>query len=221
MNEFLFILIGIVVIANLVYTIWSYISLRRIVKGSQDGKIKDNVLLEHIIHTRSSMNLIYASIAIITFVLTFLGFNLKDRIAQEVTKEISASAKVDLDLLRTKANEITMLDSVAVIKAKELNLINDKARVILNELGKSPQQFYVIQDLQLSSKKHFYAFSELQTINNEKLPIFSQPPALIYSWAKQSDGSITSFTPSATKDGIEFGQTDGLWKIDIVIYPRK
>jgi len=221
MNEFLIILIGIIVIANLAFTIWSYISLKKIVKGSQDSKIKDPVFLEHVIHTRSSINLIYTSIATITFVLAFLGFNLKDKITQEVTKEISASAKVDLDLLKLKTNEITMLDSVAVFKGRELNLINDKAHLILNELDKSPKQFYVIQALQLSSKKHFYAFTELRTINNEKLPTFSQPPALIYSLARQNDGSLTNLIPTATKEGIEFGQGNDLWKIDIVIYPRK
>jgi hypothetical protein len=221
MNEFLSILIGIVVIANLAFTIWSYISLRRIVKSSQDNKIKDTVLLEHIVHTRSSINLIYASIATITFVLAFLGFNLKDKIAQEVTKEISASARVDLDLLKSKSNEISMLDSIAVSKSKELNLLSDKARTIIVELSKKPQQIYVIQRLQVSPQKHYYTFSELRTINNEIIPAFSQPPVIISSGCYIDDGGIAWTNISVTKEGIDFLETTTNYKIDLCIYPRK
>jgi hypothetical protein len=222
MSEFLSILIGIVVIANFVFTIWSYISLRRIVNWSRDSNINDNILLNHIVHTRSSINLIYASIATITFVLAFLGFNLKDKVTQEVTKEISASARIDLGLLKTKTNEIELIiDSVANIKGKELNLIDDKARSLFNEFRRIQQNVYVIQELQVSPNKHYFKFSELQTINNEKLPYFSQQPAVFNSVAYMDYGIIGSVRINVTKEGIDFLETSSRYKVDLCIYPRK
>ena len=220
MFEFLSLLIGIVVIGNFIFTIWSYFSLRRLVKWNSINKSKDDALLNHIIHTRSSINLIYASIATITFVLTFLGFNLKDKIAQELTKEISASSRVDLDLLKAKVNDINFLDSTAVIKSRELNQLIDKARLKFNELSNTPQKVYVVQGIQVSQKKHFYSFSELVSINNEKLPIFLKLPAITYSFASYADGAISNIRPMLTKDGLEFGETQEPYKIDLCFYPR-
>jgi hypothetical protein len=221
MNEFLSVLIGIVVIANIFFTIWSYYSLRRILKRIQKNEINNETMLEHIVHTRSSLNLIYASMATITFVLAFLGFNLKDKISQEVTKEISASAKVDLELLKIKSGEILLLDSLAIGKSKELNSINDRARSILNEINKVPTKAYVIQGVQLSTTKHFYRYSELETIDGEKLPTFFQRPAVFNSLLHINDGSCGTIIATATNEGIEFGDIALPSKIDLCIYPRK
>jgi len=221
MNEFLFALIGIVVIANLAFTIWSYISLRRLIKLSQNGKSKDIILLDHIVHMRSSINLIYASIATITFVLAFLGFNLKDKVTQDVTKEISAAARVDLDALAGKANNIAILDSVAKSRSKEYNSIIDKARSNLNELNNNPQSIYVIQDLLVTKQKHYFKFSELQTINGNKLPKFSQEPVIISSLIRFKDAVGSPLIVRASTEGFDAGDTGESFNVDLCIYPRR
>jgi len=221
MNEFLSILIGVVVIANLAFTIWSFFSLRRHIKLSRSAKLKDDFLLEHIVYTRSSINLVYASIAIVSFVLAFLGFNLKDKVSQDVTKEISASARVDLNILKDKVSEIATLDSSAVLKYKELNLIADKSRSVLNELNRYPQKVYVVQGLKVSPQKHYFDYSELQTVDGDKLPKFSRRPATLKSEAYSDQGPQGERVTTDTKDGVDFGVDQGTFEIDLFIFPVK
>ena len=217
MIEFLITTIGVILIANLAYTIWSFVALKRLTKQDSKVKLEDKYLVEHIIYTRSSLNLIYASIAIITFILAFLGYNLKDKITQEVTKEISAAAKVDLEELRTKANNIARLDSLATLKSIDLAKTSDRIRSILDEIKRNPQQLYVVQQLTVSVQQHKFKFSELKTINGVALPTFAKPPVMF--WRAYDKESQLGIDINTTTDGIEFSPVSQTFYVDLWIYP--
>jgi len=221
MNEFLLIIIGIVLIANCAFTIWSFYSLRKILKESNYPSAKNDLNVDHVVYARSSLNLIYASIAIITFVLTFLGFNLKDKITQDVTKEISASARIDLEILNSKANEIVTLDSIAELKNREIGLLAERARFLVSEISKNPQTIFVIRSLRVTKEKHHFSFSELKTIDNTSLPTFSKRPFVLNSVAYYDNGNYAQKTPKATNDDIEFGQDSEPYNLDLVIFLGK
>jgi hypothetical protein len=221
MSEFLLIIIGIVLIANCVFIIWSFYSLRRTIRKNNYFSTNDDLNVDHIIYVRSSINLIYASIAIITFVLAFLGFNLKDKITQDVTREISNSAKVDLEALKFKVNEIALMDSVAIVKGRDINSISEKVRTIYSELNIGLQRVYVVKGLNVSPKKRHFDFSELRTINDDKLPSFTQSPAVLQSYAYFGDGAVGFVRLVVTREGIEVLDVDTEFNIDLSIYPRK
>jgi hypothetical protein len=221
MNEFLLGLIIVVIIANLAYTIWSYFSLKKLSNRNQVVTLEDKFLLEHIVHTRSSLNVIYTSIVTVSFLLAFFGFNLKDKLTQEVTKEISASAKVDLDMLRTKANEISILDSLSTSKSADIVRIAEKARLTLDGITKNMQRLYVIQGLPLpvNPQKHFYKYSELRPVDGSIIQAFSKPP-VIFCRGYDNEAEIP-MRVKATTDGIEVGQTVIPFNVDLFIYPTQ
>jgi hypothetical protein len=133
---------------------------------------------------------------------------------------LAISAKIDLDALRTKTNEISQLNSLAIVKSADLNKTATQACLILDGINKIPQKIYVIQGLPVTKQKHFFKYSELHPIDGITLQTFSKPPVII-THAFDKDGNTIMMDVTATTDGIEAGQSDETIYLDLFIYPKK
>ncbi|MEW5804992.1 MAG: hypothetical protein AB1847_23140 [bacterium] len=221
MNDFLCISIGIIVLANFLYTLWSYFSLKKMTNKTTSFESNDHIILENIIHSRSSLNLVYASIAIIVFVLSFFGFNIQKNITAEVKREITEASKVDLEVLKSKSDSIIQIHSQATQSYSEISKYKDQARAIAENMKLSPQKLYVIEALPINKNKFSYLFSELQTVDKTMLPKFSQPPMLLwYAYDPDDRSSSYATTVEATAKGIAVHNYGESYVIDLWIYVR-
>lgn len=220
MNELLFVLIGIIVLTNLVYTLWSFFSLKKMIGKVTPIATDDRFLLEHIVHSRSSLNLVYASIAIMAFVLGFFGFNIQKNITTEVKKEITEAARVDLDTLKSKSDNISLFESFARQSVSEINKFRDQARAIVDNIKRNPQKLFVIESLLISKQKNSYLFSELKPVDGTLLPQISQPPMILWLGYNPKSGEFYGTRVKATTKGIEVDAYDESYLIDLWIYVR-
>lgn len=111
MNALFFVVAGLVLVLNVIYFLWSYFSLGRLVKILKQKEPEGNSLVEHLVHTRSSINLLYAMVTTGTLVLGFLGWNQVDKIKTDLTKEILEKTRVDLDTASQNVKDIQGIHS--------------------------------------------------------------------------------------------------------------
>ncbi len=203
------IIIGIIVFANLVYSIYSAWTLRRISRIMPSWTSADQVAREQLIHSRTSINTIYAWVALITFVLVFLGWNLQRNITDAAVGALNETLQVNVDDIRNKAASIYALDSLSRIHAgslrridttnvkraaetimrlaststaasAEIDRMRDFAQKYLERMQKISKQLYVVHSLPISKKKNKYAWDELKPVDGSILPSqFDKPPMVI------------------------------------------
>ena len=216
MNELLVALIGIAVLANLAYTIWSHFSLKKLCTGLETAKPEDKFILENIVHTRSSLNLLYASIAIMVFVLGYFGFNIQKNVREGVTKDITAAARVDLDTLRMKADSVSLIDPDARLQVTEISQIRRQIETVYESVRKFPQRLFVIHAIPISKQKYKYSYSELRQADGNRLPKFLRPPILM--WRGYNASSEFAVGITATTEGIEVSTYDEPFVVDLWVY---
>ncbi|MBI3586384.1 MAG: hypothetical protein HY088_04565 [Ignavibacteriales bacterium] len=233
MTNLILAVIGIVVLTNFIYSIRSHLFLKRTIDQFDVRKIDDKFILENIVHLRTSQNVLYASIAIMTFVIAFLGMNLERNVTQEIRGEIMRASRVNLDTLKIKVDNILSLDSSSQQSYSEIQTIKGKISLIYDRIRHTPQKLYVVQGLQISKSKNKFLFSELKPIDGSSIPQFSQPPFINYH-AYIADSSMVGdakigtdiFTNiKVTAQGIEalVGPSwpgDGHYLVDLWIYIR-
>ena len=218
MSQFLIALIGVILAVNLAYTVWSYFSLKRLAGEAQLRKLEDRYLLEQIVHARTSFNLIYAMIGVVTFVIAFFGFNLESNVTDEVTREISRAAQVDLEGLRNKADSISQMQISARQDAMQVAKTKSQIGALYENMRRSPQKLFVIQSLPVNVEGQKYRFSDLKPVDGTILPKFSQPPVLFWQ-AYDNELSIGTGI-NATTEGLTINPAKVPCFIDIWIYAR-
>ena len=216
MNSLLIVLVGIVVIANFIFTIWSYLSLKKLTSSADSKKPADNFLIEQVVHTRSSLNVLYASIAIMTFVLAFFGFNVPKNVTEQVTKDVAQAAKVDLEALKIKSDHIGILDSLGSAALADLTKFRDLAQGYSESIKRLPQKLFVVHDLQVT-KSTYFLYSDLKPVDGSTLPKFLEPPVVLWN-AHSGDMSIGTDVKPDIK-GINISPVDAC-SIDLWIYAR-
>lgn len=218
MNDILLALIGIAVLANFAYTLWSYYSLRRVTASLASPPSDVKLLIETIVHTRSSLNLLYASIAIMVFVLGFFGFNIQKNVTAEVKREIADAARVDLDSLRFKAQTISLIESLARQHGDYIQRTKEESRLLIEALRRTPQKLYVIQALSVTNERHRFSFSELQSVDGVKLSQFAKPPVILMR-AYEGGSDVMGVGLTTTTQGIDFSP-GGACLVDLWIYAK-
>lgn len=203
------IIIGIIVFANLIYTIYSSWNLRRISQITPSWTSADQVAREQLVHNRTSINTIYAWVALITFALVFLGWNLQRNITDAAIKALNETLQVNVDDIRTKASNVYALDSLTrihanairridttivkrsaervaqlaastAVAAAEINGTRDLAQKYLERMQRLSKQLYVVHSLPISKKKSKYSWEELKPVDGAILPQqFDKPPMVI------------------------------------------
>jgi hypothetical protein len=139
MSQFLTAVFMVFVIGNFAFALWSYFSLRKLFKLKDAAKLEDKILLDHLVHTRSSLNLIYTSIATAAVLITFYGLNLKDKVSEELRAETtrtitehfkstpiqqaSDTAAALLASIRSNASQSNDLLKLMQIQPKDLKLV--------------------------------------------------------------------------------------------------
>jgi hypothetical protein len=225
MNDILVALVAIVVIANLFYTVWSYRSLRRLLANVTTARSADRFLLDNIVHTRSSLNVLYASIAIMVFVLGYFGFNIQKNVTAEVRKDISEAASVDLDSLKLKAKSVSLLQTLASQNLADISKTKEQARVFFDALRQTPQRLFVVQAIPISKQKNRYLWSELKPVDGVRFPNFKIPPVVVW-WAYDKEGTTLAFGPgalgglSSTTQGIEVATVENPFSADLWVYVK-
>jgi hypothetical protein len=193
MNSFLIIVIGIIVLTNLIYTIWSFFSLKKLIDKSDKTKPEDNFLMENIIHSRTSINLIYASMTIVVFVLGFLGFNLQKNVASDVIRDITKSAQVDLDTLRMKSTDISNYYDDSKENANKINEIKNQVLPLLNKIKETPQKLFVVYGVPINKGNNRIYFSKLKTVDELNIPEMKQPPIILYQVCSTDNSTDAGF----------------------------
>jgi hypothetical protein len=221
MDQVLIGLVGVIVLTNAAYTVWSYFSLRSFLSDKRVQKMEDKYVIEQIIHIRSSLNVIYAGTAIVTFILAFFGFNLQNNITKEVTREISTAAKVDLNVLKMKADSISVLDSLSRQSNTEIRRYREVARLMSESMKQTTQRLFVIEALPISGRKNRYDYSELRPVDGSIIPKLSRPPVVIVKVYDKDNrmgyGADTEVGPDNIK--IEIGSPEQVYA-DIWIYVK-
>ncbi len=159
------------------------------------------------------------TITLATFLVFFLGWNVKQQIIDTITHDISVQIKpiqLEIDSLHIKYDS---LNSNLSHKIKEINklkreydkLTNDY--IHLGKLLKSKLEYlktilniYLIPDIELSAtklQKRIY-FNKLKPVNADKLPEFAQPPFVII----QTNWGLGFSIKEITKDYIEFSEVN-------------
>jgi hypothetical protein len=203
MNDILIAIVGILVLTNFVYTIWSYLSLKKLTSDVKALKSQDRFILDNIVHSRSSLNVLYASIAIMAFVLGFFGFNIQRNVTMEVKREISDAARIDLDSLRLKAQSISLIESLAKKHADNIVKTREEIRAFSENIRRMPQKLYVIQHLAVTRDKHRFSFAELRPVDGSSLSQFKEPPAILWMAFDKENNQIGGIDVIATVQGIE------------------
>lgn len=199
MTEIGVIVIGIITISNLVYTIWSFFSLRKLAKDYTTNS-ENKFLIDHIVHTRSSLNLVYASITIITFVLAFIGYKAVKDITETAKTELLAENKIPIEQLRKNAGEANQLcDSLQTMYSR-CNHFSGLIKTAYESINKNPQKLYVVETL--DTKKQNYKYSELKPVGGWMIPKLNQVPVVFWQPVGTYDQIPLSATLSATKDNI-------------------
>lgn len=208
MNDLLMIMILIVVLSNFIYSIYSYFSLKKISAQHQTSRIDEKFMLENIIHLRTSINILYTGVAIMTFVLAFLGFNLQKNVSQEVKGEITRAARVDLESLTMKADNIALLESFAQQNILDMDKTKEQVRVLYDKLKNAPQKIYVVEGINVPVGKKRYLFSEFRTIEGAMIPHFDKPPFVFMRYYR--DGVEIQGYFNVTTQGIELEMDDNM-----------
>ena len=225
MNDILIPIVAIAVIANFFYTIWSFRSLNRLVGNVTTTRSADRFLLDNIVHTRSSLNVLYASIAIMVFVLGYFGFNLQKNVTAEVKREFSEAASVDLDSLKLKAKSVSLVQALAAQMLADISKTKDQSRTFLDALKQTPQKLFVVQALPMTKQKSRYLWSEIKPVDGVRFPDFKTAPVVLWCGYDRG-GAIVGFGPSplgglaCTAQGIEYTGDEAAFSVDLWVYAK-
>ena len=151
------------------------------------------------------------------FVLGFFGFNIQKNVTAEVKREIADAARVDLDSLRIKAQNISLIESFARQHGDYILRTREESRLLIEGMRRMPQKLFVIQSLQVSDKKHQFAFAELQSVDGVKLPQFTKPPVIMWRAYREESDVMVGLT--TTIQGIDFGPGSA-FLVDLWIYAK-
>lgn len=212
------IVLGIMVIAMVAHIWQSNRSLRRLLTADLTKKLDDKFVLEHIVHTRTSLNVLYASITIITFVLTFLGVkavkDITDRATQSATEAVVGDLQVmveqwkkSIDVEQWKRNQeeaAGLLDDLRERYSATRHVIGTIDSFI-DTVGTRFHKLYVISNIPISKNKQKYLFSELKTVDGLSVPTFKGAPSA--KWFAHLPGGFTSEVSTGikiTSSSIEF-----------------
>lgn len=120
--EVMIIIMGIVLVGNFFYNIYSNRTIRKLIVSTKSHKLDDKSILDHIIYTRTSLNGIYTGIALITFVLGFWGYNVKKQFEQDMQTNLEAKGDTITKLTSEKVNEILSIN-LDTLRFKRDNII--------------------------------------------------------------------------------------------------
>ena len=219
MSDIILALIGIAVLANLSYTIWSFFSLKRVTSLIKASKTENRFILDHVVHTRSSINVLYATGAIMVFVLGFFGFNIQKNVTAEIKREIAAASSVDLDTLASKVESISLMESLAKQHADNVSRTSRSVSVLFDNMRKTPQKLFVIKGLEISKLKSRYTYEELMPVDGTKIPRVSKAPVILWIAYDKEYSQIGGIVATATEKGIEAYFDGGSpYMLDLWIY---
>ena len=187
-----------VVVIVLALTIGWYVwrsdkKLKELLKADLSQRLDDKYVLEHIIHTRSSLNGIYAAIAMITTVLAFMGYkavnDITNNASQAATAQILRDTQINVEQWKKNVVEVNgLLDDLRNRYSATRHVIGTVDSFI-DTLDKRFQKLYVVPNIAVSQTKHKYFFSELKTTEGLMLPNFKEVPSVRYL-ARDKDGYV-------------------------------
>lgn len=217
MTTLILIVAGIIFIVYSFFTAWSHHSLKQSVEALQKDKPVDKMFIEHISYTRSSLNVIYASIAIITFVLAFLGVNAEADIAEKVKTEILSGKEINLDSLKLNAEEAGKAFSAITGYLAQTKESYQKVKNLADKSKAFEQHLFVVQGIPISKEKAKYSFSELKTVTGENLPTFTKPPLVLCNTYAKTFRSL-EVVVITSKEGFKCSTYDEPFQLDLWIY---
>ncbi len=186
--QILIIIVFIIGIADFIFNISSFISTKRLVSSKIEG-MDQKFIFENIIHTRSSLRLVFSLLVIIASVLSALGIKALDDIRQNVAEDVKKNLIVSIDSLSMKLQTIDSLYK----RAKEVdgNLIQYFEH----------NKLFIIRDLVCENEGQKFIFKDMSEINGL---VFNSPPSVLI----QSQKNVLTIK-EITKDYIIVGYPVG------------
>lgn len=157
--------------------------------------------------------------------ITFLGWNVKSQISQELKKEILSDIKIKIDTinsetdtLKTRINEtndvysvykkkLNSIEEKYVAADKNYKLLNDETNKRISNI-KTLLSIYVVADIPVKindmSKPIRFVYSKMKPLNSQNLPEFKKPPLINI---QPSAGALAFSITNITKDFIEIVPT--------------
>jgi hypothetical protein len=133
----LIIVVGVLVITNTMYIWRSNQSIRKLIILHEKNKINDQFILGHIVHTHTSLNVVYTSIAIVTFIFAFLGVNAYTHLEREMHTSLQEKSdaiyksilETNVDSLLEMKNNIIQISTDAKNQKKKFDTIVSKRMI--------------------------------------------------------------------------------------------
>ena len=158
------------------YFHWTKKSLENLIESAKQSKSMEKSTLEEIVHTRTSLNLIYALITVFVAVASFLGWNLKDDIKNRAVEEIIKESQIPLEAATTtlqaataNTEEVERVLQRAAIMHNQIKSLTDSSATLVrrmlshySKMRQSPQKLYVVEQYPLKAGENRIKYSEIQ-----------------------------------------------------------
>lgn len=201
---------------NLAYSIRSHFALKKLTTTFKSAKIDDQFLLEQIVHTRTSINVLYGLLPIVGFLIVYFGLDLQSSVTKAVTDKIEAASQIDLAVAKQKTEAIVAKDSVARHHLTSISRSASTAMELLERVQRAPQRLYVLKGLKVTNNKFVFPYAELRTVDGRSLPQDASTPVLMYFAYNDRHDELGGLYIKATSVGIE-GPPDDYY-LDLWLY---
>ena len=204
---------------------------------------KDSNLNESYFDLKLRLHSLQLTVAFATFLIVFLGWNIKEQIIDSITGDISAQIEPDVKLIRSKADSLkTNYDSLSLNLTKKIAEINQLSKYYLalrkdyenlNSLMNLKLEhlstllnIYLVTNLELDPSKRSTKlfFKDLVPVNANKLPEFKTPPFINiqtdWGLGLNIDELTNSYIVISSVKGVIVDDTFKFGKLTLWIIPK-